>query len=65
MEALALRRMARFTGTGGLVECSTSTMPSGLMSSLEFLDRTGAYATNFDTYVQKFDTRRVTIIALV
>src|SRR5437588_482316 len=38
---------------------------SGLTSSLEFLDRTGAYATNFATHVQNFDTRRVTIIALV
>src|SRR5947207_8662180 len=38
---------------------------SGLTSSLEFLDRTGAYATNFDTHVQNFGTRRVTIIALV
>src|SRR6266481_268865 len=30
---------------------------SGVMSSLEFLDRTGAYATNFGTHVQNLDTR--------
>ena len=58
--------MVRFTGTGGLVGCSIfATTKRRDAIARVFGQNGGAYATNFDTHVQNFDTRPVTIIALV